>query len=107
MLRTVVILAALSLGASAALAEDLTFDVENASSSAVTEFYTSPVGVKDWENNMVASPLQPGDSAEATIGDGRDVCEYDIHVVFADGSNITDENVDLCSLGAYTVSDDG
>jgi hypothetical protein len=102
-LTAILAASAIMAAASSASAENLQFEFENTTSAAVTEFYASPVGVKDWEDNLASSPLPAGASATASISDARDVCAYDIHVVFDDGTDITDEAVDLCETGSYTV----
>ncbi|MCB8840580.1 hypothetical protein [Aurantimonas sp. VKM B-3413] len=103
MLRQLVVALPLVCMTSAALAQDLTFNLINNTSSAVTEFYTSPVSTDDWEENMVSDPIAPGEQASANIADGRAVCEYDIKAVFADGDTVTDNNINLCELGSYTL----
>ncbi|WP_102959375.1 hypothetical protein [Mangrovicella endophytica] len=105
MIRPVLIAAGLMIPSAPALAEDLTFTLENHSSVAVTEFYVSPVSVEDWEENLVTGGLQPGEGGQVTIADGRAVCEYDIRTVYADGDETVDRGVNLCELGTYTVSD--
>ena len=100
-----VVAAALFLAAPA-MAEDLTFTFINASSSPVDGLYISHVGTNSWEENMMSGDsLDPGQSTSVVIADGRSTCEYDIKVTFEDGSHTDERDVDLCSLGAYTVHD--
>lgn len=94
-----------SLGLTPALAEDLVFMLDNQSSYVVTEFYSSPTNVGDWEEDVLGSDvLGAGDGMRITIADGRDQCEYDLRIVFEDG-DVLEDTADLCSTGSYTVTD--
>ncbi|MBL0935904.1 MAG: hypothetical protein IBJ07_14250 [Rhizobiaceae bacterium] len=87
------------------LAEDLVFMLDNRSSYDIHEFYASPTDVEDWEEDILGSDILPaGDAVRVTIADGRDVCNYDLRVVFEDGDVLDDES-DLCATGSYTVTD--
>lgn len=100
------ILAAVAMvGVSApAFAEDLTFTLSNLSTADLTEFYASPVGVDNWEENILGSGvLTAGSSGDVSIADGRDVCAYDLRMVFADGDVIEDSG-NLCETGSYTIN---
>ncbi|NDW04715.1 hypothetical protein [Jiella pacifica] len=103
MLRHIVVAVPLALAALPASAEDLSFSLINKTSSAVTEFYTSPVETDDWEENMVSEAIAPGEQATANIADGRSVCEYDVRAVFEDGDTVEEKNINLCELGSYTL----
>ncbi|MEO5323634.1 hypothetical protein PV773_09940 [Mesorhizobium sp. CC13] len=88
--------------------EDLVFTLTNGTSSALTEFYVSPVGVRDWEENILdVDMLAPGDSIEITIADGRSVCDYDMRFEFDADSDLdtTEDTQNLCELGEYIVRD--
>ena len=101
-------LAALCLSAAPAsvLAEDLTFVLTNNSSFAVKSFYTSPVDIGQWEEDIFGENVLPsGNQVNVTIGDGRDVCVYDMKFVLEDDSEYTENGIDLCELGEYTLSD--
>lgn len=94
------------LFAAPAAAEDLIFMLDNQSSADATEFYASPVGVSSWEEDILGTDVLPsGEAIRITIGDGRDVCEYDLRIVFADGDVVEDAAVDLCDTGSYTLQD--
>ncbi len=101
-------LAALALVAApvSAFAEDLTFMLTNSSSLAVKSFFTSPVGVDKWEEDVFGENYLPsGNQVNVTIADGRDVCTYDMKFILEDDSEYTENGVDLCELGEYTLSD--
>ena len=89
-----------------AQAEDLVFSLKNGTNSVLTRFYTSPVGVNEWEDDVFGQDvLNPGESIEITIADGRDVCKYDMTFEFEQGSNLdtTTDTQDLCEMGSYTI----
>lgn len=89
-----------------AQAEDLTFTLKNGTKSVLTRFYTSPVGVSDWEGDVFGDQvLEPGESIEITIADGRDVCKYDMRFEFDDSSSLetTTDTQDLCDMDTYTI----
>ncbi len=90
----------------AAKAEDLTFTLKNGTNSVLTRFYTSPVGVNEWEDDVFGEQvLEPGESIEITIADGRSVCRYDMRFEFEEGSDLdtTTDKQDLCEMGSYTI----
>lgn len=90
----------------AAQAEDLTFMFTNTSSVAVKAFFTSPVDIEDWEEDVFGEGVLPsGNQVPITIADGREVCVYDIKLVLEDDSEVIRSDVDLCELGEFTLSD--
>lgn len=98
--------AALFCLAGTASAEDLTFTLKNGTKSVLTNFYTSPVGVNNWEDDVFGKQvLNPGESMDITIGDGRAVCKYDMKFEFEEGSSLdtTTDSQNLCELGTYTI----
>lgn len=108
-MKTSFVLTALALFAATtfeAQAEDLVFKLKNNTSAVLTNFYTSPVGVNEWEDDVFGRQvLNPGEDMEITIADGRDVCKYDMRFEFEEGSNLdtTEDMQDLCELGEYTI----
>ncbi|MGG7517961.1 hypothetical protein ACQ3G6_08755 [Allorhizobium undicola] len=87
-------------------AEDLKFKLVNKSSGVLIRFFTSPVGVDDWEEDVFGNQvLNPGEKITLTIADGRRVCDYDMRMEFKDGEVLEDEQ-NLCELGEYTITDD-
>lgn len=98
--------AALLCASAAAHAADLTFTLKNGTNSVLTRFYTSPVGVNEWEDDVFGEQvLEPGESIEITIADGRTVCRYEMRFEFEEGSDLdtTEDRQDLCKLGSYTI----
>jgi hypothetical protein len=89
-----------------AKAEDLVFTLKNGTQSVLTRFYTSPIGVKEWEDDVFGQDvLEPGESIEITIADGRDVCKYDMKFEFSEDSDLdtTTDTQNLCEMGSYTI----
>ena len=88
-----------------AQAEDLVFTLKNGTNSVLNNFYASPVGVANWEDDIFGrQALAPGESMQITIADGRRVCEYDMRFEFqGDDLDTTTDTQDLCELGEYTI----
>ena len=100
------IIASAILMSGTAQAEDLVFTLKNGTKSVLTRFYTSPVGVSDWEGDVFGEQvLNPGETIELTIADGRDVCNYDMRFEFEESSNLatTEDKHNLCEMGSYTI----
>lgn len=98
--------AALLAMASSAQAEDLVFMLTNKTGSTLERFYTSPVGVNDWEEDVFGNDvLEPGESIRITIRDGRSVCKYDLRFEFTEDSDLdtTEDMQNLCEMGSYTL----
>ncbi|MEY3256376.1 MAG: hypothetical protein RLZZ29_1511 [Cyanobacteriota bacterium] len=82
------------------LAEDITFTLENKTRVNMTEFYASPSGVKNWENDILGDDvLGSGKATEININDERTTCNYDFQAKFADGDVVEKYNIDICKLG--------
>lgn len=96
---------AIAFLSSAASADEIVFTLKNSSSFVVTEFYTSPSNVDNWEEDVLGnSVLGSGQSVRITIADGRRSCKYDLRFVFDDG-DVVEDTTDLCDTDTYTVSD--
>jgi hypothetical protein len=98
--------AALFIMAGPVQAEDLVFMLTNKTDGVVERFYTSPVGVEEWEEDVFGkNVLQPGDSVRITIADGRRVCKYDLRFEFTEDSGYEnlEDSQDLCEMGSYVI----
>lgn len=103
-LRGGMLAACMTFAAGSAMAEDLAFTLNNATSAAITEFYLSPTNVNDWEENLLGNDtLSAGQSTQISVEDGRTTCVYDIKAVLKDGREADDRGINLCELGSYTV----
>lgn len=91
-----------------AFAQDLVFTITNATSEIVTHFYTSPVDVNDWEDDVFDNDvLEPGETIEITVADGRRTCVYDMKFEFQGSSKLetTVDTQDLCEMNSYTLTE--
>ncbi|RWX75662.1 hypothetical protein EPK99_18390 [Neorhizobium lilium] len=99
-------LAAILISAGASQAEDLVFTLKNTTSGTLERFYSSPVGVDNWEEDVFGKDtLGPGESMQITIADGRAVCKYDMRFEFTADSGFEnmEDTQDLCAMGSYTI----
>lgn len=99
-------LAAVLTSATVSQAEDLVFTLTNKTTGTLERFYSSPVGVDEWEEDVFGKDtLGPGESMKITIADGRDVCKYDMRFEFTDDSGFEnmEDTQDLCAMGSYTI----
>jgi hypothetical protein len=108
--RIALSLAALAVAAlpTAAIAQDLTFQLTNQSSVTITNFYTSPADVEEWQEDVFGDSVFPsGNTVAVTIADGSDQCVYDMKFIAEDGSELVEPGIDLCELegGEYTLTD--
>jgi hypothetical protein len=87
-------------------AEDLIFTLRNQTSSPLVEFYVEASTQNNWGENILSGQVQPGESGEVTIADGKTTCTYDILGVFADGSKVDERDLNLCDLGSYTYTEE-
>ena len=91
---------------SAQAADDLVFTLKNATNSVITEFYASPSGVDEWEEDILGRDvLNPGESVRVTVADGRRACKYDMRFEFTEDSDLdtTTDTQDFCEMDSYTL----
>ena len=97
---SIVVAAAL---AAPAMAEDVSYQLNNNSALTLMEFYTSPANTDDWGPDILgADVIPPGGSGTVTITDGSSECTYDIMFVMEDGQELVD-TVDICQMASYTL----
>lgn len=88
--------------ASPALAEDVSFSLSNMTAADLTEFYATPVGHENWEQNLLVTPsLGAGTAAQVTIVNAQG-CDYDLRMVFADG-DVLEGASNICETTDYTI----
>jgi hypothetical protein len=90
--------------AAPASAKTISFTFVNTTDTPVTEFYIAAPNVDNWEDNLVVTPVPGGGKAPVNVS-GGDICVYDIHAVFEDGSETDDRGVDLCETDEYSVTE--
>ena len=102
-----IIAAAVFVMTGVARADDLVFTLKNGTGSVLNNFYTSPVGVEKWEDDVFGDQvLEPGETMEITIADGRSVCEYDMRFEFqGEDLDTTTDTQNLCELSTYTIQE--
>lgn len=102
-------LAALAMLATAlpAAAQTVEFALTNDSSQALHFFYTSPSNENDWGDDLLGDTgtLEAGTEGTVTIGDGSDQCLYDFKFVTGEGNELIVNEIDICALGSYTLTD--
>ncbi len=75
--------------------------IRNTSRQAINEVYATTTDVDNWGNDRLGrSVLAAGQSRTFSLPQGS--CEYDIRVVFADGSDTERREVDLCNNSEQT-----
>ena len=84
----------LALDASATQEEDFAF-INNAS-SAITEVYLTDPDSEDWGNDLISSLIRPGETRGFVFTPEADLCIYDIHASFEDGTPVQLYGWDLC-----------
>jgi hypothetical protein len=90
----------------AGAADDVVFTIINKTEGTLERFYTSPVGVKNWEEDVFGDDvLEPGESIKITISDGRRTCKYDLRFEFTDESQLNplEDSQDICKMSTYTL----
>ena len=88
-----------------AFAEDLVFNLSNASSLNLQELYVSASDADAWGEDILGRDvLASGEAGDVTISDGRDVCSYDMRFVMDNGNTI-EGAADLCENSQFTIND--
>ncbi|MBK3745587.1 hypothetical protein G3A39_41230 [Paraburkholderia aspalathi] len=93
--------------ANSAAADDLVFTLKNGTGSVLNNFFTSPTGVGEWEDDVFGKQvLEPGEEMEITIADGRSVCKYDMRFEFqGDDLETLEDTQNLCEMSSYTITE--
>jgi hypothetical protein len=99
-----VALAVVALVAQPALAQELVFTISNNGDAALVELYASPKSAGTWGADMLGgAQLASGEAAEVIIsGEASGQCDYDLRMVFADGSVLEDAS-NLCDTAAVAI----
>ena len=105
---TALVIPSVLANTSKVLAEDITILLENKTRANMTEFYASPSGVKNWENDILGDDvLRSGKTIEINFNDERTTCIYDFQAKFADGDVVEKYDINICKLagGSYEFYD--
>lgn len=99
MLRSLMV-AALSLGAGEALAQETSFVLINATGYPISQMAVSPTDLNMWTPNVLRPPpIRAGERRHVTFNAPISYCQADMKVGFADdGAPAVWQNLDLCTL---------
>jgi hypothetical protein len=80
------------------------FDLVNNSGRTIERIFVSSVNTDSWETDVLGRFILPsGYTKHVTFSRHYPGCEFDVKVMFRDGSSLTDWNVDLCRVGRVIV----
>jgi hypothetical protein len=98
---------ALAVSSVAVQAQNLEFELTNASSLSLHYFYVSPSTEEEWGDDLLGptGTLDSGYAGTVSIADGSDQCVYDFMFVMEDGTEMVEPQIDICELGSYTLND--
>jgi hypothetical protein len=92
--------------ASPALAYNRHVLIRNYTSQPIYHVYASNVDVTSWQEDMLGdSVIMPGKTVNFNIDDGLGYCLYDLKVVMKDGTKLIKENVNVCVVETWTITD--
>ena len=67
-------------------------------------FYASTVDSASWQEDILGDDyIDSRDWVIINIDDGSGYCLYDFKSVFLDGDVVTEDNVNVCEVGTYTI----
>ena len=90
-----------------AVGEDIYFTLVNDTYRSLHYFYAAPSVDSYWGEDLLAGghTLSAGYQGTVTIADRSTECLYDFKFVMQDGSETVAKEIDICSLGSYTIHD--
>ncbi|WP_376874361.1 hypothetical protein [Albirhodobacter sp. R86504] len=92
------------LVATASHAADRTVTIVNKSGYAIVMFQGSNVGTDSWEEDILGQDiLAHGQSVDINFDDGTGHCKFDFLATFEDGDELKEEDIDVCSIGTFTI----
>lgn len=78
--------------------------IVNQTGRTIYRFYGSNVGTSSWEEDILGTDvLGAGQSVVIDFNDGTGYCNFDFKIEFADGNSYVDENINVCTVGTYTL----
>ncbi len=98
---------ALVAGVAPAAAQNVEFTLINNSSHTLQYFYAAPSDTTEWGEDLLGDSgiLEAGFEATTFIYDGSDQCLYESRFETAEGATLEVAEIDICSLGSYTLTD--
>ena len=91
-----------------AFAQELAFTLDNQSSGDINELYVSTLDSNSWEEDILGQDvLAAGEQATITLSNTDGRCEFDVRLVYDDGSITDERKINLCDLedSTYAVTD--
>lgn len=102
-LGAVLVTGSLVAGMGNAFAYDRHVEIINKTDSPIVNFYASNVGTNDWQEDMFGNGvLNPDHEVNVNFNDGSGYCKFDFRAVFADGTVLVQQNVNVCEIPAFT-----
>jgi hypothetical protein len=93
------VVAALSLAAGTALAQETSFSLINETDQPIKALYVSPNDLNMWGPDILGNVIQIGQSRQVRFKQSPDVCISDLMAVFVDGtSKAVWQNFNLCQV---------
>lgn len=90
--------------ASPVMAADRKVEIVNQTGYAIVEFYGSNNGTTDWQEDILGADVLPHNSSlTIDFNDGTGHCIFDFLVIFEDGDQMKEEDIDVCTTGTYTL----
>jgi hypothetical protein len=89
----------------AALAEDITFQLNNASARPVVGVYATPKGDSTGTEIALVTGGEIGaaGAGEVSFASADSVCVYDLRIQFGDGASVQRPDVDLCHTDELVI----
>ncbi len=78
--------------------------IGNTTGVTMTHFFASNTSRDSWEEDILGADVLPsGRSLNINIDDGTGACMYDFKARFADGDEVVERGVNVCTLSTWTV----
>ncbi len=104
LVASVLLLPTLVINTQKANAHPLDFTFHNSTSFPVYELYVSSSNVDNWEEDVLAEDILPGNqSTHINFSGDPGNCLFDIKAVFKDGSYMEDYGIDLCNISEVSL----
>ena len=80
--------------------------VENVANQSIYYFHASPATSTTWEEDLLGSGTIPsGESKAFNIDNGTNECFYDLKAVMADGKEVIQRRVNVCTASKWVVGE--
>jgi hypothetical protein len=78
--------------------------IQNLSGRTVFRFFGSRVTTNSWEEDILGNDvLAAGRSLNVNFDDGTGACQFDFRVIFADGGERIENNINVCAVSTFTI----